>query len=340
MREASSVPSSSAPTVRDVAVRAGVSPMTVSRTMSGGLNVRPEVQERVFKAVQELGYWRNHSARNIRLGRPSGLVGIVVTNIGNPYYGEFALGIEGIAEEYGRQIVVGNTGEDPGRERELLTDFAARQIEGVILVPAGNGLELPGSNRLAHVPLVLASRTIDGLAADTVLVDDIEGARSGTQCLLDDGHTRIAFLGDAAGISTTRRRLHGFSTALSIAGIAQEEVLQVPCRDAPTAQSEVARLLNAADPPTAFFSSNNRITVGALRAICEYRNAHPGFPVPALACFDDVELADLLQVPLVVMSHDPKELGEQAARLLFDRLAGSVPAEPRDVRVAVTIHRY
>lgn len=335
-----SIGTSSAPTVRDVAAKAGVSPMTVSRTMSGGLNVRPEVQERVFRAVQELGYRRNSSARNTRLGRPTGLVGIAVTNIGNPYYGQFALGVEQVAGEYGRQIVVGNTGEDPDRERELLADFAGRQIEGLILVPAGNGLELPDASRLAGVPLVLASRTIDGLAADTVMVDDIGGARSGTQALLDGGHKRIAFLGDAAGISTTRRRFEGFRGALADAGIFQEEGMLVPCRDTATAQSEVARLLDAAEPPTAFFSTNNRITVGALRAICEYRNRHPGQPVPALACFDDVELADLLQVPLIVMSHDPKELGKQAARLLFDRLTGSVATGPRDVQVPVAIHRY
>ncbi|HEU4667749.1 MAG TPA: LacI family DNA-binding transcriptional regulator [Arthrobacter sp.] len=331
---------SSAPTVRDVAALAGVSPMTVSRTMSGGLNVRPEVQDRVFKAVRELGYRRNNSARNTRLGRPTGLVGIAVTNIGNPYYGQFALGVEEVAGEFGRQIVVGNTGEDPDRERELLADFAGRQIEGLILVPAGNGLELPDASRLAGVPLVLASRTIDGLAADTVLVDDIGGARSGTQVLLDDGHTRIAFLGDVAGISTTRRRYEGFRSALNDAGIGVDEGLLAPCRNADGAEAEVRRLLAIQNQPTAFFSTNNRTTVGALRAICDYRDRHPGSPVPALACFDDVELADLLKVPLTVMSHDPKELGKQAARLLFDRLTGSFAAGPRDVQISVAIHRY
>ena len=314
--------------------------MTVSRTMSGGANVRPEVQDRVLKAVEALGYRRNYSARNTRLGRPTGLVGIAVTNIGNPYYGQFALGVEEVAGEYGRQILVGNTGEDPERERDLIADFADRQIEGLILVPAGNGLELPDAGRLSGIPLVLASRTIEGLAADTVLVDDVGGARAGTQALLDDGHTRIAFLGDAAGISTTRRRFEGFRSALAGAGIVHDDGLLVPCRNAAAAQEEVKNLLAAASPPTAFFSTNNRTTVGALRAICEHRSGGQGGPVPALACFDDVELADLLHVPLVVMSHDPTELGKQAARLLFERLVGSVGHGQREIQLPVTIRRH
>jgi LacI family transcriptional regulator len=314
--------------------------MTVSRTMSGGASVRPEVQERVLKAVEALGYRRNYSARNTRLGRPTGLVGIAVTNIGNPYYGQFALGVEEVAGEYGRQILVGNTGENPERERELIADFADRQIEGLILVPAGNGLELPDAGRLSGIPLVLASRTIEGLAADAVLVDDVGGARAGTQALLDDGHSRIAFLGDAAGISTTRRRFEGFRSALADAGIVHDGGLLVPCRNAEAAREEVKNLLAAASPPTAFFSTNNRITVGALRAICELRNGSQAGPVPALACFDDVELADLLHVPLIVMSHDPTELGRQAARLLFDRLVGSAADRQREIQLPVAIRRH
>ena len=92
----------------------GVSPMTVSRTLAGGKNVRPEVQDRVLEAVHELGYYRNENARSIRPGQASGLVGVAITNLGNPYYGNFALGVEEVAAQYGRRIVLGNTGEDTG----------------------------------------------------------------------------------------------------------------------------------------------------------------------------------------------------------------------------------
>jgi LacI family transcriptional regulator len=350
---------SSVPTVRDVAALAGVSPMTVSRTMSGGLNVRPEVQERVREAVEQLGYRPNQSARNTRLNKPTGLIGVAVTNLGNPYYGQFALGVEDVAAAHGRHIVVGNSGEEPGRESTLLADFAARQLEGVILVPAGKGGNPLGARQLGGVPLVLATRTVDGLACDAVLVDDVNGAAAGTSALLADGHRRIAFLGDVEGISTAQRRFEGFTQALAAAGISLDPEHLVAVRETEAAAKAVSRLLAGPNPPTAFFSANNRTTVGALRAICERRSAQPGRepltaqpvageePVPALASFDDVELADLLGIPLTVMSHDPRELGAAAARLLFERLAGTaaaVPsapvAGPRLVLMPVTVRRY
>jgi LacI family transcriptional regulator len=354
---------SSVPTVRDVAALAGVSPMTVSRTMSGGLNVRPEVQERVREAVEQLGYRPNQSARNTRLSKPTGLIGIAVTNLGNPYYGQFALGVEDVAAAHGRHIVVGNSGEEPERESTLLADFAARQLEGVILVPAGKGGNRLGARQLGGVPLVLATRTVDGLACDAVLVDDVDGAVAGTSALLADGHLRIAFLGDVEGISTAQRRFEGFMQALSAAGISLRPEHLVAVRETEAAAQAVSRLLAGPNPPTAFFSANNRTTVGALRAICEWRSVQPQKgqplsaqppagppaagrpPVPALASFDDVELADLLGIPLTVMSHDPRKLGAAAARLLFERLAGTAtpgaarPA-PRLVLMPVTVRRY
>ncbi|WP_028280652.1 LacI family DNA-binding transcriptional regulator [Arthrobacter sp. H5] len=324
---------SSTPTVRDVAALAGVSPMTVSRTMSGGRNVRPDVQKRVRDAADRLGYRTNQSARNTRLRRPTGLIGVAVTNLGNPYYGQFALGVEDVAAINNRHILIGNSREDPAREIQLLDDFAGRQVEGLIVVPAGNGL-------LSHsaVPLVLATRAIEGLQSDTVLVDDVGGAEAGTASLVGDGHRRIAFLGDVAGIPTARRRFEGFARALHSNGLEFDQELMFPVRDSGCSFDAVAKSLARRDPPTAFFSANNRTTVGALRAICEYRKSQT--LVPALASFDDVELADLLGVPLTVMSHDPRALGAQAALMLFDRLSGEAPDEPRLVHMPVTVRRY
>lgn len=315
--------------------------MTVSRTMSGGRNVRPEVQERVRAAADQLGYRPNQSARNTRLRRPTGLIGVAVTNLGNPYYGQFALGIEDVAAENDRHILIGNTREDPERERGLLDDFAGRQVEGLIVVPAGNGLPAFGEGRaISAVPLVLATRTVQGVHSDAVLVDDIGGAEAGTAFLLGDGHHRIAFLGDVSGIPTARRRFEGFTRALHAQGLDFDESLLFPVRDTESALSTVAALLDQRNAPTAFFSTNNRTTVGALRAIWNHRRNNPGSAVPAIASFDDVELADLLDVPLTVMSHDPRALGAQAAQMLFERLSGDAPSEPRTVSMPVTVRRY
>lgn len=333
------------PTVRDVAVLAGVSPMTVSRTMSGGRNVSAEVRMRVHAAADQLGYRPNQNARNTRLRQPTGLIGVAVTNLGNPYYGQFALGVEDEAARLNRHILIGNSREDPLREAELLDGFTGRQVEGLIVVPAGNGLAFADRLRsLPRVPLVLATRFIDGLEKDTVLVDDVGGAHAGTASLIGDGHRRIAFLGDVDGIPTARRRFQGFTEALATAGADFDGTLLAPVRDTIAAYAAVHEQLGKPDPPTAFFSANNRTTVGALRALSERRSTAGG-PSPALASFDDVELADLLGIPLTVMSHDPRALGAQAASLLFDRLAedrssADAPAHPRLVQMPVTVRRY
>lgn len=314
------------PTVKEVAKLAGVSPMTVSRTLAGGKNVRPEVQERVLEAVAELGYHRNENARSIRPGQPSGLVGVAITNLGNPYYGNFALGVEEIAALYGRRIVLGNTGEDPERERQLIADFIGRQVEGLIVVPAGDDAAHLQPDALRGVPLVLASRMVEGVDADSVVLDDVGGAYRGTRTLLDAGHTRIAFLGNVGSVFTGRRRFEGYAQALREAGIEVDPVLvRRDQQDVETATAAARALLDLDDPPTAIFSANNRNTIGALKEIGARIGAGGDAARPSILSFDDFELAEMMPVPVTVVDHDAHELGREAGRLLFTRLAGEGP---------------
>jgi LacI family transcriptional regulator len=312
---------SAAPTVKDVAERAGVSPMTVSRTLSGGKNVRAEVQEKVFAAVAELGYHRNENARSIRPGHSSGLIGVAITNLGNPYYGQFALGVEEVAAQHGRRIMLGNTGEDFARESQLVSDFVGRQVEGLIVVPTGGGSQHLTPERLGGIPLVLASRTVDGLAADTVLLDDVNGSYQATARLIERGHERIGFLGNVVSVSTARRRYEGFLRALHEAGLEHDpELVRRGQQDAAAARRAMDELLDLEHPPTAVFSANNRTTIGALQAIGARQRLGILSEPPTLVGFDDVELADMMQVPLIIVSHDPTRLGARAAQMLFDRL--------------------
>lgn len=190
--------------------------------------------------------------------------------------------------------------------------------------------------------MVLATRTVNNTAYDAALVDDVNGAAAGTAALLAQGHRRIGFIGDLAGTSTAQRRYEGFRQALEEAGAPFDEGLLAAVRDTGMAAVAVHRQLAGPQPPTAFFSANNRTTVGALRAICEWRTGGrvDAVAVPALASFDDVELADLLGIPLTVMSHDPRQLGATAARMLFERLEGVAGPEPRVVQLPVTVHSY
>jgi len=310
------------PTIKEVAQRAGVSPMTVSRTLAGGANVRPEIQERVLEAVRELGYRRNENARSLRPGQTSGLIGVAITNLGNPYYGNFALGVEEAVAATGRRIILGNTGGDPARERQLVADFLGRQVEGLVLVPSGGPSDHLRPERLGDVPLVLASRRIYGLDVDAVLLDDVGGAYRGTLALLDAGHTRIGYLGNVSSAFTGGRRYEGYLHALQERGIPLDPALVLrEQQDADPASEATRRLLDLDQPPTAIFSANNRNSIGALHEIGRrLRAGARAADLPEIVSFDDFELAGLMPVPVTVVDHDPRELGREAAGLLLSRL--------------------
>lgn len=316
-------------TVKDIARVAEVSPMTVSRVLSGGKNVRPALREHVERVIAEVGYHRNENARSLRPGQRSGLVGVMITNIGNPYYAGVVQGIEQVVAATGRRILVGTTNEDGDLERQLLSDFLGRQVEGLIVVPVGQDAERFSTTHLHDVPLVLASRTVDDVAADAVLIDDVQGARTATSILLDDDHRRIAFLGNKVTVSTGQRRLRGFRTAFAEHGAEPDEHLIVlGLQDTATAEQAMRDLLELPAPPTALFAANNRISVGAIRAIAKALAAGTLAAPPRIVAFDSFDLADMAPVPLSVVDHDPAELGRVAGRMLLSRLDGSADGEP------------
>jgi LacI family transcriptional regulator, galactose operon repressor len=326
-----------APTVRDVAQRAGVSPMTASRALQRSSKVAADTRARVFAAATELGYRPNELARNLRLGRSTGLIGLVVTNLANPFYSQVALGIEAVAREHGLKVILGNTAEDVEREQRLVEEFALRRIDGMIVVPAGGDHSHLALQKLG-VPVVLAARPPSNLAADCVLVDDFGGAREATAQLIAGGCRRVGFLGLPAAAWTGSERFRGFCVALNEAGIAVDEhYVRRGQRTIEDAEQACRELLELAEPPDALFCANSRNTLGAFRAI-----RATGADVE-LAGFDDFELADVLGVPLILVAYDPEELGREAARLLIGRLdakSGAAESPPRRLVVPTTIRRY
>lgn len=323
-------------TVRDVAARAGVSPMTVSRTLAGGKNVRPEMQELVWKAVAELGYRRNENARSLRR-QTSGLIGVAITNLANPYYGDFAIGVEEVAARYGHRILLGNSGEDIERERQLVADFLGRQVEGLIVVPAaagGGGSAHLSADALAGTPLVLASRLVSGIEARAVLLDDEGGAWSGTRRLIEAGHTRVAYLGNLSSVFTGQRRFDGYSRAMLDGGLEiAPELVKREQQDVASAREAMTGMLALADPPTAVFAANNRNAIGAMTAIADHLAAD-GAQRPSLVGFDGFDLAELSPVPLTLVEHDARELGRRAAEMLFVA-DGGVAIETMPVNIHV-----
>ncbi|MEU3364087.1 LacI family DNA-binding transcriptional regulator [Streptomyces pseudogriseolus] len=316
------------PTMHDVGRLAQVSAMTVSRVLKNAPGVSEATREKVFAAVEELGYRRNQTARSLRLGG-SGMIGLVVTNLANPFYSRLALGVQEVATEYGFRMLLSNSAEQADREPGLIDGLIDHQVEGLIVVPAGSRQQHLAA-AMRHVPVVLAARPPAGLDTDCVLVEDFHGAREATACLLADGHSRIAFLGNPPALYTGAERLRGFWAAHEEVGIEPDHTLiRQGLTDSAAAERATLELLGQADRPTALFCTNNRISQGAIRAL--YKS---GASLP-VAGFDDFDLSDVLGLPLTLVSYDPDEIGRQAARLLIDRLEHDDEAPPASRRVTV-----
>ncbi|MEU1944955.1 LacI family DNA-binding transcriptional regulator [Streptomyces melanosporofaciens] len=322
-------------TMRDVAARLGVSPMTVSRALRGQRGIGEATRQRVLAEVEALGYRPNKRARELRSGGPNELIGLVVTNLANPFYSQLAVGLEQICVGYGARVMLGSTGEDPAAEREVVADLVDRGVDGLVVVPAGHDHSHLAGTRLRDVPVVLAASPPMGIDVDCVLVDDFGGTRDACRRLIARGHRRIGFLGLPPSLWTGSERFRGYAVALEEAGIALDERYVSRHRsDSALAEQAARAMLALPDPPTALLTANNRNTVGALRALRD--RARDQEPV-ALAGFDDIELADMLHLPLTVVSYDPVEVGRAAATLLFERQASTAPQPSRRVTIATTL---
>jgi LacI family transcriptional regulator len=321
--------------MKDVARLAGVSLKTVSRVLNGESGVTPAKVDSVRRAATELGFRRNEVAATLRrTGQRTHSVGLVIEDVANPFYSALARAVERVARDHHRLLLVGSSAENPDRERELIGAFCARRVDGLIVVPAGGSHDYLTAELAVGTPVVFVDRPPKDIQVDTVLSANRLGASTGVTHLVGHGHRRVAFLGDDPDIVTAHERFLGYRDALTAAAIPVDDALV--CRglsDAPAAEAATTALLTAATPPTALFTGNNLITVGALRALRSLRPLpHP----PALIGFDDFDLADLLDPPVTVIAQDAHALGLAAARLLFGRLDGDT-APPRTITLPTTL---
>ena len=322
------------PTMREVATLAGVSLATVSRVINSEGRVRPDLAERVHKAVGLLGYRRDLAATNLRRAdRQSASIGLVFDDVANPFHAAVLRGVETVARTRGVLPLVGSSDEDASRERELAEAFLSRRVDGLIVVPAGGDHSYLRADRDAGVALVFVDRPPAFIDADSVLSDNAGGALAATEHLIAAGHRRIGFLGDQSRIFTAAERLRGYREALARHRIAfDEELVRMELHSSAAASAAVADLLELGDPPTALFTAQNLITIGAverLRAL----DAHHSV---ALVGFDDLPLADAVEPGLTVVAQDAGQLGRLTAELLFERLDGDA-GPTRQVVVPTTL---
>jgi LacI family transcriptional regulator len=308
------------PTMREVAAVAGVSLSTVSRVVNGGEGVRGDLTVRVRDAVELLGYRHNLTASALRRADGSSAsIGLIVEDVSNPFFGAVHRGVEDVARAHGMLTLVGSSDEEPDRERELAEAFGGRGIDGLILATSVADSSYLMREQAAGVALVFVDRPPRFLDADTVVTDNHGGARAAVEHLLELGHRRIGFLGDRPDVHTAAERLRGYRETLARHGVEEDlGLIRHPQFRGVDAYETTCELLRGNDAPTALFTSQNLITIGAVRALHSL-GLHEQV---ALVGFDDIVLADAVSPGLTVVAQDPGGLGRAAAELLFERLDG------------------
>jgi len=254
------------PTMVDVARHAGVSLKTVSRVVNNEPAVAQALVDRVLSAIAELGFRRNDIARNLRSGRLNATVGLLIEEIANPFYATIAAVAAEIAADHQTLLMTASSEEDVERERTLLVELCQRRVDGLLVVPAGQDHSYLRREVEMGMSVVFLDRPPGELEADTVLLDNRGGTQAGVEKLLAEGHTRIGILIDSLAVYTMRERLAGARDAL--AGVHYDEgLIREHVKTPSDAAAAVAEMLDQADPPTAFFCTNNRITVGAVQEL-------------------------------------------------------------------------
>jgi len=318
-------------TIRDVARAAGVSTATAARALGGYGHASPAARRKVNESARELGYRPNVVARAL-VSRATTTVGLVVGDIENPFFAAAARGLADVMDAHGYTVLLANADEDAGRERRAVDALRARQVDGMVVVPApGASPEHLAELVTAGVPLVLLDRAVVGVAADSVLVRNVAGARAAVAHLAGLGHRRIGVVSDSPEITSSAERIQGYRQALRAAAITPEPGLISiggPTRD--DGEAAALRLLDRPDRPTAVFTANNFMTVGALRAARSL-----GLRIPedvALVGFDDLDWTTLVQ-PLVTVVRQPvADLGRVAGERLLRRLEGDA-GPPKRIRL-------
>jgi LacI family transcriptional regulator, galactose operon repressor len=318
--------------MREVAALAKVSIKTVSRVVNGESGVSDGLIKRVMAASERLNYRHNLTASSLRRsdGR-SATIGVVLEDVANPFSSALHRSIEDVAVTRGVLVLAGSSDEDEDRERKLVSAFASRRVDGLIIQPSSHDHSYLLTERNAGTAIVFVDRPPAFFDADTVLTDNSAGVRRGIRHLLELGHRRIAYLGDMRKIATAADRYRGYLDELADQKVeADERLVRLDLRGIEKSEAAVMELLGHSKPPTALFTGQNLITIGAFRAL-RHLGLHQRV---ALIGFDDILLADLLEPGITVIAQDPAAIGRTAAQVLFRRLDGD--RSPSEHQVVLT----
>ena len=329
--------SGKAPTIRDVALRAGVSVATASNVVNGNRPVGEESRRAVIEAVAALGYRLNRAASSLR-GSASRLVGMVVPDITNVFFAALVHGVEEQAERSGYDLVLVSSGEDIANERRRVEALISRRIDGLLVVPASDdSVSSLRADRDAALlpPTVLIDRGAEAPGLDVVAADCFAGGYAATRHLIELGHRDIAVLTHSIGLKNIAARIEGYRRALEESSLGARARICVGGHGLDTLRGAVELELHRADPPTAIFALTN---ISALAAIKAARGL--GLDIPgdiSIVGFDDFDWMFALRPYLTTVAQPIDGLAANAWRLLMRRMAGEASSEGARIELPCTL---
>ncbi|ONI84560.1 LacI family transcriptional regulator [Saccharothrix sp. ALI-22-I] len=302
--------------IRDVASRAKVSVGTVSNVLNRPEVVAPATRERVMGAIEELGFVRNDAARQLRSGTPRA-IGLVVLDVGNPFFTDVARGVEDTASEAGHAVILCNSDESPQREARHVELLAEQRVHGVLITPVDTDLAAVRRLRDRGMSVVLLDHPTTDPTLCAVAVDDRAGGELAVTHLLAEGYERIVMVNGPSRIHQARQRHEGAVDAVRKAGRDEGvlEELKVPALNVVSGQRAAEQLLARSVRPDAVFCANDLLALGVLQVL-----VRAGVRVPeeiAIVGYDDIDFAAAAAVPLTSVRQPRQLIGRTAAELVI-----------------------
>lgn len=311
----------------DVAEAAGVSIATVSAFINGTAKVSAQLTQRIETAIHEIGYKRNAIARSLKMGTTH-TIGLTVPHITNPFFTEVVSVIQQAFDRAGYAVMLFCTDEHLHNQDEQIGLLLDRMVDGLIVARVGDDARFRTIVQNSKIPVVLIDRLCEGVDLDAVVLNNRQAVFDLISYLIGLGHRRIGYISGNVGISTIRERGEGYRQALDTAGLPfSEELIGLGDLHEADGYKAAMQLLMLPDRPTAIFSANNPMVVGAMKAIRDLGLTCPNDV--SVACFDDFPWADVFQPQMTTIAQPVQAIGEQAATLLLERLQGRAPAQAR-----------
>lgn len=302
------------PTLADVAAIAGVSIKTASRVLNDSVNVAPETAEKVREAASQVGYRSNRIARELRGGALSNLIGMVISDLANPFYAGLAAGAEERLSSAGLDLIIATARDDAQRERALIESLLERRVRGLLIVPSDEDYSYLNIERKRGYSFVFVDRPAAYLNADTVLVDNQGGIAACLDELLNQGCRKVAIIADTLSIWTASERVEGFKKACLSRGLDKKDVhIVTGIHTSEEAKAATHTLLGSTSRLDGIIATNDLIAMGVGEVL------HNQASATKVVSFDDFPSAELFGIKS--LDHDPQRLGNLAAEVLLKRVA-------------------